>query len=811
MNELPRSRVSVLLRRYAPHLFFVVALVVTSVGLWKISRNASRPARTGVYDGSKLQFATKDVTYTFSLSTGLMHVTYAGGQASRDLALSLVSESEARPLMTHGHEPIIDGNRVRVGLVTDNEAAETDLALELAFSPLTGVLQFELLGTDADKRELRIEATLEGAQPFLSGFGVIGEPGAVEGHILSLEQSRWREAAPSPTASPEPAAYALVLASKDALQNERIFPEPSEGTGDRIVVTTRAAGPPHLSLLAGKLTGAIWESAFHATGDETVTVRGQVTGLPGVATVVALGDEGQPVLRVNTAPGGAFSLPATRAIREWYATLDNSRTSESVRFDFDHPKDLRLDISPGGTLSVRVLDGDTKEPLTARLIVRGIGGSVDPNFGPDFRATGAGPIVDTLRGEFTTPIPAGKYRVLASRGIEYSIDMTEVEIPSGRSATVTLSPRRVVPTPGWVGCDLHVHARPSFDSPVSAEDRVLSLVAAGVEFAVPTEHNIVGSYDAALRGTGLRLSSVPGVEVTTFSPRFGHFGVFPYPVDAQVPPFRKTTPGSIFTFSRRDGDPNRIVQVNHPRMGKQIGYFDVMHLDPKSGRREGRTRMDFDAIEVLNGFELTDPKIPERNLVDYLGLLAQGRRYVGTGSSDSHRILFGWAGYPRTYVHLDPGAAVASETSLPDPLSVVKALKRGRATASAGPILEVSVLGAGPGEEAVVEGGEVSAHVVVRAAPWIDVTSVEVFLGGKHLRDFPVTRRELSVGPEVGSIEEVQARTVRFDQMVALPPIEKDTFVVVVARGDKTLETYLPATPIKPIAFSNPVWLTRRR
>ena len=30
--------------------------------------------------------------------------------------------------------------------------------------------------------------------------------------------------------------------------------------------------------------------------------------------------------------------------------------------------------------------------------------------------------------------------------------------------------------PGVLGCDLHVHARPSFDAPVTAEDRVLSLV-----------------------------------------------------------------------------------------------------------------------------------------------------------------------------------------------------------------------------------------------------------------------------------------------------------------------------------------------
>ena len=40
--------------------------------------------------------------------------------------------------------------------------------------------------------------------------------------------------------------------------------------------------------------------------------------------------------------------------------------------------------------------------------------------------------------------------------------------------------------------------------------------------------------------------------------------------------------------------------------------------------------------------------------------------------------------------------------------------------------------------------------------------------------------------------------------------LDRDTFLLVVARGDKSLESYLPATPIKPIAFANPIWLLRR-
>ncbi|MBC7052136.1 hypothetical protein G6O46_24310, partial [Salmonella enterica subsp. enterica serovar Enteritidis] len=109
---------------------------------------------------------------------------------------------------------------------------------------------------------------------------------------------------------------------------------------------------------------------------------------------------------------------------------------------------------------------------------------------------------------------------------------------------------------------LHVHARPSFDTPVTAEDRVLSLVSAGVDFAVPTEHNIVGDYGGPLEVLRLskQLAFVTGVEVTTYNPRFGHFGVFPYPATNGVPPFKGATAAGVFAASKR-GDPARVLQV----------------------------------------------------------------------------------------------------------------------------------------------------------------------------------------------------------------------------------------------------------
>jgi len=81
-----------------------------------------------------------------------------------------------------------------------------------------------------------------------------------------------------------------------------------------------------------------------------------------------------------------------------------------------------------------------------------------------------------------------------------------------------------VETPGWIAGDLHLHAEPSYDSNVSLPDRIASLVAEGVEFAVATDHNHVTDYRPTIIATGARrmIASAPGVEITTWDPQWGH-------------------------------------------------------------------------------------------------------------------------------------------------------------------------------------------------------------------------------------------------------------------------------------------------
>jgi hypothetical protein len=362
---------------------------------------------------------------------------------------------------------------------------------------------------------------------------------------------------------------------------------------------------------------------------------------------------------------------------------------------------------------------------------------------------------------------------------------------------------------------------------VSVEDRVLSLVAAGVDFAVPTEHNLVGDYSSALETLDLRaeLSSVTGVEVTTYSKGFGHFGVFPYPPSLPVPPFRHTTANAIFRAVRA-GDPARYFQLNHPRLPKGIGYFANIGFDPKVALRTRiHNRIDFDGIEVYNGYDTEHPERVEQVLRDYWALLDFGWHYTATGSSDSHRIQFHWAGYPRTMVTVDPHATpTPTPTPTPttetegkpvDPLVVVANIKKGHATVTSGPIIELDLGGARPGDELATSEDPVHGHVRVLAAPWIDVTRVEVVLGGPPgsgatvVQSFDVPPRATELGPEPGTLEEAAGRTVRLDRDIDVPVGPENTWVQIIARGERRMDDVLPFMPVPPLGFTNPIYVVR--
>jgi hypothetical protein len=399
-------------------------------------------------------------------------------------------------------------------------------------------------------------------------------------------------------------------------------------------------------------------------------------------------------------------------------------------------------------------------------------------------------VIHSEQGKGERPIPPGKYRVTVTRGFEYTAHEADITVSAGRPTSVQAALDRVVDTKGWVAADLHLHAVPSSDAPSLLADRVRSLVAAGIEVGVATDHNKITDYGPTIRELGLggKVASVIGDEVTTRELWWGHFNVFPLAAGSEPLPYRATLPSAIFAAARaaKPYGPDTIVQVNHPRMG-DIGYFDIFRMDPTDvagwRARSPAVDMGFDTIEVFNGDEYDKLHRVEDVMRDWYALLNAGFRYTATGNSDSHKISFHEAGTPRNLV-----AVPSDSPGTFDERAFVEAVRGGRVVVSSGPFVQITAGGKGVGST-ISEG---MADIVVRVdgPPWVDVDKVQVIRRGEILREW-------------GAADLAGARPL---ELRASADLKKGDWVIAIARGSKPMP-FLYRQGAKPFGFTNAIYV----
>jgi len=196
----------------------------------------------------------------------------------------------------------------------------------------------------------------------------------------------------------------------------------------------------------------------------------------------------------------------------------------------------------------------------------------------------------------TTPLQPGTYHVVVSHGSEYDAYSQPITITAGNTTTVNATVNRVVDTTGFVSMDTHVHMINSPDSNVSIRRRITTMLAEGVDFFVPTDHDFVHDIAddvAAMGATGL-ITTAPSNEITTFS--YGHFNVWPQTVNSS-----KVNGGAVDWG--RDGEPagegypvdgsydllpaeiygafnpaTQVIQINHFNSGT-LGHFNNLGID----------------------------------------------------------------------------------------------------------------------------------------------------------------------------------------------------------------------------------------
>lgn len=542
---------------------------------------------------------------------------------------------------------------------------------------------------------------------------------------------------------------------------------------------------------------SVTDAVYRLRSTPTAQLAGKVqeegtgTPVPG-ATVEVLDSSRRPFLSARSGKDGTFSVLLPAGTYSSHASSVGRSPSDSTRFQVSaaaiHRKDFVL--SKPGRILYSVKDGKDGRALPAKLTFKGLGASPDPYLGPTHHSAGAQNVIFTGTGEGTSVMPPGLYEVTVSRGIEYEIHVERIQVRPGENAGVSATLDRVVGTRGYLSADFHLHSEFSFDSNIPLRDKIIDLMAEGVELAVATDHNFITDYGPAIRELRAEgwVRSVIGNEVTVSG--MIHFNAFPLERNPKLPGngailVNGKTPGRLFEETREDPG-EEVIQVNHPRNGT-IGYFNNFGLDPETGRPSRADYSDeFDAIEVFNGKYVADA---QSVLSDWYHLLNRGYRYTATGNSDSHQIVSQEAGYPRNFVLLgtDSPSSISEE-------DLVRAVREHRIVVSNGPFVEFSAAGKPVGSMVSGGGGPLELEVRVQSPAWVDVSEVEVIANGKNLERFLV-----------GAVPTAE----KFRRKIAVRP-SRDTWYVVVVRGNRPLSPVLPPAgerEILPLAFTNPIWV----
>ncbi|MGM0577023.1 MAG: PHP domain-containing protein [Myxococcota bacterium] len=169
--------------------------------------------------------------------------------------------------------------------------------------------------------------------------------------------------------------------------------------------------------------------------------------------------------------------------------------------------------------------------------------------------------------------------------------------------------------------------------------------------------------------------------------------------------------------------------------------------------------------------DLSDPSVAHAPCVgkpgvvdDWMKWLDAGFHVTVTGASDSHGSKLE-PGTPRTLVRSD-----ADGPQDIDVAAVARNMAEGHALPTYGPVIDVSVNGAGPGEATRVTPGEpFTLDLRVQTASWFGVDRIEVYVSGRLVEAI-----NLGHGPEP---------IVDWDEPIELTAPDRDGFVAVVAMG----------------------------
>jgi len=793
-------------------------------------------------DGPAILAVTGDDTLLDSLNIGSLMKSFVGD------AISLPVEPEIDLEMTITHYFILSGdsNALRQITAFRNEGKTTSY---LVFGDLVdsgGTVEF--FNPASQKKGFGYSGFTPEVMDFLAFRGSSGsyayvpepkEDGAPNASYLAISGV-------AGIAVGGDSILTMLTQTPDALRENSatVVTEPGKTSS---VMRTLVVGNNALSTI----TDTIYDLRKIKTGTVEISVEDE-DGKPVPGLRVSMGSSGAVTQGVSddngvlTArlPAGDYKLMTDRAerrvLKQDTFTVANGEKATA-----------KVTVEAQGHLNITVVD-TLGEPTSAKVTVMCNGGCLEPpnsqqrDVSFDKLPAGVQAVVFlNVDGKSKIPVPSGEYRVAITRGPLWSawpdneLSGQSVKVTSGKSTDVNATIQKVVPTPGWLSGDLHVHAINSPDSPIDNKGRVRSMLAEGVDVLVSSDHDYITDFGPTVKALGAthQISTVAGEELTTFD--YGHFNVFPIPVDPEDlvggaidwgnGEEDNMHPVEIFeTLQAFDGE--QVVQINHP-IG---GYFTIIKLDAATGHTQappsqfriadtdpdpetGDTGMFSDkwtAVELMNGLNGS-------RFYDMAGywftLLSRGLIRTGTAVSDTHRAISTQSGGSRTYVY------VGEDHDTPDSFDenvFAKQLNAGHATGSNGPFVEF--FAENPAGDKVMVGetltmdepDEVTFSARVSIPLWMNVSRVELVGNVTDVNPKPgsmdPTKFEPLEGVDVVLDDGHVVDNQRYEVTVTIPQkVDADGWYIVLVHGTASSEDNMfpvvPSTSVKPFAFSNPI------
>ena len=431
------------------------------------------------------------------------------------------------------------------------------------------------------------------------------------------------------------------------------------------------------------------------------------------------------------------------------------------------------------TLELTVTDAHSHQLLPSRITITDKHGTLQPiGSHPNANAAVRTGVFYSGSGKYSFSLPAGMYKIYASRGFEYGVDSMFLNLKPGERVEKKLLLRHEVPAYGWVSCDPHIHSLTySGHGDATLRERIITIAGEGIRFPVITEHNASIDISDTVKKMGMNewFTPVTGDEVTT---SVGHFNVFPVSPSSPIVD-DKVKNWNDLAASIENSKDIRMVILNHARdIHNGFRPFDPgVHIAIAGKNLTGWT-FPANAMEVMNsGSQQTNPT---QLYFDWMAMMNRGFILAPVGSSDSHDVSRFIVGQSRTYIR--NSGETADET--------IKNFAEGRVSVSFGLLTEITVNNLYGAGDLVPASGDLQVSVKVMGPGWVKANKITLYANGQKIREAVISNHTRQV--------------VKWQWKWILRNPSHDLILVAVAEGPGTQHPFWPI--VMPFQHESPTF-----